>query len=159
MSTRPNVRSGSSAAIARERNGYPVPVPEERIYREHGAGQGMTLACGHKADGIIRGSGGLYHCPTCRTAEESIYSVQARERHEASGWGSIFDRLRKRIESSPDRVIAELAELLVEYIAEDEGGGWNHGHRDANGVCSCSGEDCYDCDRLDRVRAWVEAHA
>lgn len=133
---------------------FPVPVPEELIYRDHG---GMSLACGHKSDGFIRGTGNdpRYHCPVCRTAEESIYAVQARDRHAASGWEQIFARLRARLDAIPD--LAGVAEDLVDLVLEEEGAGHNHGHLDEAGVCRVAGEDCYDCERLDRIRAWVEA--
>lgn len=135
-------------------------VTEEQVYRDHGAGRGMRLACGHTADGIVRGSGGLYHCPVCSTAEESIYSVRARARHRKAGWAGVFRKLRARAKASPDAELGKfVARELVPLLEDLEGRGWGHGHRDGEGFCQSSGEDCPDCDRLVRVRAWVEGGA
>jgi hypothetical protein len=130
------------------------------IYRD--TGPGMSLACGHKSDGIIRGSACYprYHCPVCRTAERSIYDVQAERRHRKSGWGGVFRKLRARAKASPDPDLGLfVAHELVPLVEDLESGGWSHGHRDGNGWCHCSGEDCSDCDRLERIREWVLAHA
>lgn len=135
-------------------------IEAPQVYREHDAGRDMPLGCGHRADGIVRGSGDLYYCPTCGTAEESIYSVQARKRHRKAGWTSVFRKLRARAKRSPDAELGRLvARELVPLIQDLEGAGWSHGHRDEDGACSAGGEDCIDCERLDRIRKWVEAHA
>lgn len=136
-------------------------VTAEQVYSGSTLGGDMSLGCGHRSAGIVRGSGYLYYCPTCGTAEESIYSVQARRRYRRSGWGGIFRRLKERARLSPDRELGVLvSKLLVPLIEDLEGRGRGHGHRDERGgFCPCSGEDCVDCDRLDRIRAWVERHA
>lgn len=136
------------------------PVTEEQVYREHAAGVGMHLACGHDADGIVRGGGGLYHCPVCGTAEESRYSAQARKRHRKAGWAGVFRKLRARAKASPDADLGKFVACELVPLLEDlEGWGWGHGHRGAEGSCQSSGEDCPDCDRLDRVRRWVDGAA
>lgn len=137
----------------------PTPVPEHMIFRDQ---SGMSLACGHKSDGFIRGSANAprYHCPVCRTAERSIYGVEAERRHRKSGWGGVFRKLRAIAKASTDVELGRfVARELVPLVEDLEGAGWSHGHRDGSGFCRCSGEDCYDCDRLDRIRRWVTAHA
>src|SRR4051794_28054593 len=108
------------------------PVAERWIYRDNG---GMSLACGHKSDGFIRGSANspLYHCPTCGTAEESIFTVQARERYKEGAWGGVFKAIRARAKASDDQPLAALVRLLLPFAESFEGEGWGHGYRDADG--------------------------
>jgi len=83
--------------------------------------------------------------------------VQARERHAEAGWDDIFVRLRARLAAIPD--LTGVVDDLVEIVREEEGDGNNHGYRDEGGVCRVAGEDCYDCERLARIRAWVVGQA
>lgn len=144
----------------KEIKAIPTPVPEAMIYREHNSP--MSLACGHKSDGIIRGSANYprYHCPICKTAEPSKYDVEARKRHRKAGWAGVFRALRGRANASRDTELGSfVARELVPLLEAEEGAGWSHGHRDGAGWCHVAGDDCAECDRLDRVRQWVELHA